>query len=41
MAFITGQSFNWGRPFDEVGTEGLVLALGGGGGLEEEPGLMG
>jgi hypothetical protein len=28
-----------GETFDEVGTEGLVLALGGGGGFEEEPSL--
>ena len=25
-----------GKTFDEVGAEGLILALGGGGGLEEE-----
>jgi hypothetical protein len=30
-----------GTPFDEVGAEGLVLALSGGGGFEEEPGLWG
>ena len=30
-----------GKTFDEVGTEGLVLALGGGGGFEEEAGLGG
>ena len=28
-----------GEAFDKVGTEGLVLALGGGSGLEEETGL--
>ena len=28
-----------GNTFDEVGAEGLVLALGGGGRFEEEPGL--
>ena len=30
-----------GKTIDEVGTEGLVLALGGGGGFEEEAGLGG
>ena len=30
-----------GKTFDEVGAEGLVLALGGGGGFEEEAGLGG
>ena len=30
---------NRGDPFDEEGAEGFVLALGGGGGLEEEAGF--
>jgi hypothetical protein len=30
-----------GKTFDEVGPEGLVLALRGGGGFEEEPGVRG
>jgi hypothetical protein len=30
-----------GKTFDEVGPEGLVLALGGGSGFEEEAGLGG
>jgi hypothetical protein len=30
-----------GKTFDEIGTEGLVLALGGGSGVEEEGGLGG
>ena len=30
-----------GKTFDKVGPEGLVLALGSGGGFEEEPGFEG
>ena len=30
-----------GKTFDEIGAEGLVLALGSGGGFEEEPSLVG